>query len=66
MSIRKIMPEIFLTALLAFVSSLVVSYLYGVLKTGAGTLEWESSIRLGIILGVTLPLVRHFDGKKGS
>jgi hypothetical protein len=44
--------------------TLVVTYLHGLLAHGVGVLEWESSIRFAIILGIALPLIHQFDKKK--
>jgi hypothetical protein len=55
-----------ITGLIVFVVSLVVAYLYSLIIHGNGVLDWESSIRLGIILGIVLTAVRHMDRKKGS
>jgi hypothetical protein len=65
-TIKKILPEILFTALIAGAASLIVSFLYGLLRHGVGALEWETSIHLGIVLGITLPLVRHSDAKRNS
>lgn len=48
------------------VVSLVVAYLYDILVHGTGVLEWESSIRFAIILGIVLPVIRQLDRKKDT
>jgi hypothetical protein len=42
---------------LTFVVSAVVSYLYALVAHGTGTVDWGMPLRLGIILGVILPLI---------
>ncbi len=53
-----------LVAPIVLVVAIVVAYLYGLLVHGAGALEWESSIRLAIIFGIALPVIRQVDKKK--
>jgi len=49
---------------LVFAVSAIVSYLYSLIVHGAGYVDWESSFRFGLILGIVLPFVNRFDGKK--
>ena len=58
MNARTFVTEFVITGLIAFVVALIVTYLYGLLVHGVGVVEWESSIRLGVILGIILPLTR--------
>jgi hypothetical protein len=44
--------------------SFVVTYLYGALVHGIGMLEWESSIRLAVVFGIALPVIRQLDKRK--
>jgi hypothetical protein len=64
MNVKEVVLGFLATGPIVLVVSLVVSYLYTLLAHGSGSLEWESSIRLGIILGIALPLVRELDRKK--
>ncbi len=50
--------------ILVFVAAAVVSFLYSLIVHGSGQVDWGSAIRLGIILGVALPLVGRLEGKK--
>jgi hypothetical protein len=49
---------------LVFVVTAAVSYLYSLVVHGSGQADWGSAVRLGIILGIILPFVRKFEGKK--
>jgi hypothetical protein len=66
MNVKGVLTGFVMVAPIVLVVSLVVSYLYGLLVHGSGVLDWESSIRLAIIFGIALPLIRQLDGKKGS
>jgi hypothetical protein len=48
---------------IAFVVGLVVTYLYGLIAHGNAVLEWESSIRLALVLGIVIPLVQQLNKK---
>lgn len=52
------------TGLITFVVSLVVTWLYTALAHGGGVVDWDTSVRLALIFGITLPAVRAFEGKK--
>ncbi len=50
---------------LVIIVSAVVSYLYSLVAHGHGTIDWQSSFRLAIILGIALPIVSELERKKG-
>jgi hypothetical protein len=66
MNFKQILFDFLLIAPIVLIVSLVVAYLYGVLAHGAGLMEWESSIRFAIILGIVLPIIRQLDKKKAA
>jgi hypothetical protein len=66
MNLKQIFFAFCLIAPIVLFVSLVVAYLYGVLAHGAGVMEWESSIRFAIILGIVLPIIRQLDNKKAA
>jgi hypothetical protein len=66
MNVKQFAFAFCLVAPIVLIVSLVVGYLYGALVHGVGLLEWESSIRFAIILGIVLPLVRQMDKKKAA
>lgn len=65
MNVKDIVTSFFVVGPIVFVVSLIVAYLYSLVVHGNGVLEWEASIRLALIFGITLPIVRHLDKKKG-
>jgi hypothetical protein len=66
MNFKQFLFAFCLVAPIVLIVSLVVGYLYGFLVHGVGLLEWESSIRFAIILGIVLPLIRQVDKKKAA
>jgi hypothetical protein len=64
MNIRDIAVGFISTGLIVLVVSLIVTWLYSALVHGSGALDWESSIRLAIIFGITFPVVRAMEKKK--
>jgi hypothetical protein len=51
---------------LVFVVSAAVGTLYGLIAHGHGALDWEGSLRFGLILGIALPLAQVFKRKNKS
>ena len=64
MNFKRMVLDFALIAPVVLIVSLLVAYLYGLLAHGTGTLDWESSIRFAIILGIALPIIRQLDKKK--
>lgn len=52
------------TGLITFVVSLVVTWVYNAIAHGGGMVDWDTSVRLALIFGITLPAVRALEGKK--
>jgi hypothetical protein len=65
MTFKDFILGFFVSGSIVLVVSLVVAYLYGLLAHGNGVLDWELSIRLALIFGIALPIVRVLDKKKG-
>jgi hypothetical protein len=63
MDLKKCAMDFAATFALVLIVSLVVSYVYGLIVHGAGYLEWESSFRIAIILGIVLPCVNQRQKK---
>lgn len=49
--------------ILIFIIASVVSYLYSLLVHGAGQVDWESSVRFGIILGIVVTWINARNPK---
>jgi len=56
MSTKGYLIDMAITATIAFVAALVVTYLYNLLAHGVGQVDWETTFDLAIILGIVLPL----------
>ncbi len=50
---------------IVLVVSIIVAYLYSLVVHGNGQMDWELSLRLAIIFGIALPIIREMDKKKG-
>jgi len=46
---------------IVLVVNLIVTFLYGLIVHGSGTLEWESAFTFAISLGIILPWFRRHD-----
>jgi len=51
-------------AAITFVVAAIVSFLYSLIAHGAGTVDWEHSIRLALTLGMIVPLMRELEKKQ--
>jgi hypothetical protein len=54
MVLKRVLDFISIFALV-FILSALVSYLYSLVIHGQGEVDWGTSVRLGIILGLILP-----------
>ncbi len=66
MNLKNIAIGFFTVGPIVLVVSIVVAYLYSLVAHGIGQLDWELSLRLAIIFGIALPIIREMDKKKGS
>jgi len=55
MKVGKIITEFIVTFILAFVVSAIVSLLWNLIAHGSTVIDWGSSLKLGIILGIIIP-----------
>jgi hypothetical protein len=55
MDIRKLLLDFVTTFAVTLVVSIIVTLLWNVTVHGAGTVDWETSFRFAIILGIILP-----------
>ena len=46
---------------IVFIVSTIVSYFYSLIAHGAGSVDWEASIRFAIIFGIIFPAIRIID-----
>jgi membrane associated rhomboid family serine protease len=64
MNVASFFRSFVIIAILVFVVAGAVSFLYSLIVHGSGQVDWESAVRLGIILGIVLPFVKKFEDKK--
>ena len=66
MKVGKIITEFVVVFILAFIVSAIVSLLWNLIAHGSTAVDWGSSLRLGIILGIIAPWIIARGGKKGQ
>lgn len=66
MKIIDMLMEGLVTFVIAFVVSAAVSGLWNAAAHGFFSVDWESSFRLGVILGIISPWVISRGGRRGS
>jgi hypothetical protein len=65
MNIRKFLVSFTTMFAITFVVSAIVSFLWNLIVHGTSTVEWETSFRLAIILGIVLSwMIAREDKKK--
>ena len=60
----KIITEFIIIFVLTFVVSAMVSLLWNLIAHGSTIIDWGSSLRLGIILGIITPWIISRGSKK--
>ena len=65
MKTLNFLRDFVITCVITFIVSVIVSYFYSLIANGIGTIDWETSIRLGIIFGIIFPSIRRIDKRKG-
>ena len=67
MSTKGYLIDMAITAAIAFVAAMVVTYLYNLLFHGTGQVNWETTFDLAVVMGIVLPLVtQRGKGTSGS
>lgn len=56
MNIKKLLPDFTITFIISLVTSIIVIFLYNLLVHSSVVIDWETSIRYGLILGIVIPL----------
>jgi len=64
MSFQNILRGFVVYFVLVFVVSAAVGYLYSLVTHGQGIVDWESSLRLAFIFGITLPIVHELERRQ--
>jgi hypothetical protein len=53
--------DVVITFAITLVVGVIITYLWNLARHGAGTVDWETSFPLAIILGIALPLVHALE-----
>jgi len=64
MNMKKLLIDFVITFAATLVVAAIVTFLYSFIVYGAGTIDWETSFRLAITLGVVLPWMRARESKE--
>lgn len=64
MRIKALFVEIVITFAITLVVAALVTYLWNLVLHGQCRVDWETSFRLAIILGIALPVMRILPGKE--
>jgi hypothetical protein len=66
MNMKKLLIDFVITFALTLVVTAIVTFLYSLIVHGAGTVDWETSFRFAIILGIVLSWTKARDSKGKS
>ncbi len=64
MDIKKLLINFVTTFAMMLVVTAIVTFLYSLIIHGEGIVDWETSFRFAIILGIVLPWVKTRESKK--
>jgi hypothetical protein len=63
MSMRRLVVEVVSVSSVALVISILVSVLWNVIAHKTTAIDWETSVRFAIVLGIIVPWVQARRGK---
>ena len=63
MNIKKLLIDFLTTFVVVLVVSAIVTFLYSLIVHGSSDVDWDTSFRFAIILGIALPLLKSREGK---
>jgi len=64
MNIKKLLISFVTIFTVTLVVAAIVTFLYSLIIHSAGTIDWETSFRLAIILGIVVPVIRAIRSRK--
>ena len=64
MNVKELLIGFVMTFGVTLVVSAIVTFLWSLIFHGAAAIDWETSFRFAIILGIALPLARAWEGKR--
>ena len=65
MSIRKLVVDAVIVFSVTLVASVVVSVLWNLVAHRTTAIDWETSVRFAIVLGIIVPWIQARRGKQG-
>ena len=65
MTLSKVLMDAAITFTITLVVGALVTFLWGLIRHGVGAVDWETSLRLAVILGIVLPWL-HARERKAS
>lgn len=63
MNFKVLILNFAVTFAISFIVAAITTLLWNLIQSGAATVDWTTSFRLAIILGVAFPLVEALRGK---
>ena len=64
MNVKKIITGFIETFAIALLVTIAVTFLWGIIFHGAAKIDWETSFRFAILLGIILPIINARKGMK--
>jgi hypothetical protein len=64
LNIRKLVVEFVTVFAVVLVIAAIVTFLWNIVGHGASTIDWETSFRFAIILGIILPWAKSREAKE--
>ena len=64
MSIRRVVVDAAIVFSVTLVTSMVVSVLWNVIAHKTTTIDWETSVRFAVVLGIIVPWIQARRGRQ--
>ena len=64
MRIRRLVAEVLMVSFVTLVTSAVVSVLWNVITRETTAIDWETSVRFAVVLGIIVPWIQTRRGKQ--
>jgi hypothetical protein len=66
MKLKQYAIDFAIMFVVVFVVNLIVTYLYGLIVHGAGTMQWENAFTFAISLGIILSWIRRQEKSQSA
>jgi len=63
MNIKRFASDFVVIFAISLLVSVIVTFLYNIIVHGAGVIDWETSFRLSILLGILLSWIQQREKK---